>query len=63
MLKRINQGQMKSILKQNKSVFNLRIKTISTATQTTTTTTKVTKKTIGTHGNSSTKIKTKATRE
>ena len=57
-------GDMKSILKQNRSVSNLRSKPNqprAVATKTTTTTTKVTKRTTGTAGNPSTKTTTKTT--
>ena len=55
-------GQLKSILKQNKSASNLRSKPpMATTTRTTTTTTKVTKKTTGTAGNPSTKTTVKTT--
>jgi hypothetical protein len=59
-------GQLKSILKQNKSVSNLRSKPQinqprAVATKTTTTTTKVTKKTTGLAGGPTSKTTTKTT--
>ena len=52
---------VKNMLKQNRSVSNLRNRPTANATRTTTTTTKVTKTTTGTHNNPSTKTTTKTT--